>query len=175
MISIGECHCDLHKVLSTPRLNTKHALITGGVIGTGLFLGSAVGDRNNPAVPRGSLNLPYFTGCVVERGSCRRLPRIRSGRHCRVLPLRLRGGDDCLLVSRRTPVPLRPPNNYPRPNVGGVVGLADLYVDPALGFSLGWAAWVCIIVFFRVYSLIFQIVQLERHSAQVFLRDCSYR
>ena len=31
------------------------------------------------------------------------------------------------------------------PNVGGVVGLADLYVDPALGFSLGWAAWVSII------------------------------
>ncbi|TBU42272.1 amino acid transporter [Dichomitus squalens] len=27
------------------------------------------------------------------------------------------------------------------PNVGGVVGLADLYVDPALGFSLGWASW----------------------------------
>ncbi|GJE92577.1 amino acid permease-domain-containing protein [Phanerochaete sordida] len=27
------------------------------------------------------------------------------------------------------------------PNVGGVVGLADLYVDRALGFSLGWAAW----------------------------------
>lgn len=22
------------------------------------------------------------------------------------------------------------------------MGLADLYVDPALGFSLGWAAWV---------------------------------
>lgn len=31
-----------------------------------------------------------------------------------------------------------------RPNVGGVVGLADLYVDPALGFSLGWAAWVSV-------------------------------
>ena len=30
------------------------------------------------------------------------------------------------------------------PNVGGVVGLADLYVDPALGFSLGWAAWVSV-------------------------------
>ena len=28
-----------------------------------------------------------------------------------------------------------------RPNVGGTVGLADLYVDPALGFSMGWAAW----------------------------------
>ncbi|KAI0687056.1 amino acid permease-domain-containing protein [Earliella scabrosa] len=27
------------------------------------------------------------------------------------------------------------------PNVGGVVGLADLYVDPALGFSMGWASW----------------------------------
>ncbi len=33
--------------------------------------------------------------------------------------------------------------DIPRPNVGGVVGLADLYVDPAFGFSLGWAAWVC--------------------------------
>ncbi|EKM49846.1 uncharacterized protein PHACADRAFT_106807 [Phanerochaete carnosa HHB-10118-sp] len=28
------------------------------------------------------------------------------------------------------------------PNVGGVVGLTDLHVDRALGFSLGWAAWV---------------------------------
>ena len=37
-----------------------------------------------------------------------------------------------------------------RPNVGGVVGLADLYVDPALGFSLGWAAWVRIIDIYRI-------------------------
>ena len=35
-------------------------------------------------------------------------------------------------------------NSY-RPNVGGVIGLADLYVDEALGFSLGWAAWVHIL------------------------------
>ena len=34
-----------------------------------------------------------------------------------------------------------------RPNVGGVVGLADLYVDPALGFSLGWAAWVSVYLY----------------------------
>uniref|UniRef100_A0A8H8CLS1 Amino acid permease/ SLC12A domain-containing protein n=2 Tax=Psilocybe cubensis TaxID=181762 RepID=A0A8H8CLS1_PSICU len=27
------------------------------------------------------------------------------------------------------------------PNVGGPVGLAGLYVDPALGFALGWNAW----------------------------------
>ncbi|KZT39499.1 hypothetical protein SISSUDRAFT_1045524 [Sistotremastrum suecicum HHB10207 ss-3] len=27
------------------------------------------------------------------------------------------------------------------PNVGGPVGLASLYVDPALGFALGWNAW----------------------------------
>ncbi|KZT34470.1 hypothetical protein SISSUDRAFT_1131836 [Sistotremastrum suecicum HHB10207 ss-3] len=27
------------------------------------------------------------------------------------------------------------------PNVGGPVGLACLYVDPALGFALGWNAW----------------------------------
>ena len=31
--------------------------------------------------------------------------------------------------------------SYFSPNVGGVVGLADLYVDKALGFSMGWAAW----------------------------------
>ncbi|KAH7097637.1 amino acid permease-domain-containing protein [Auriculariales sp. MPI-PUGE-AT-0066] len=27
------------------------------------------------------------------------------------------------------------------PNVGGPVGLADVFVDPALGFALGWGAW----------------------------------
>ncbi|OSX57087.1 hypothetical protein POSPLADRAFT_1036975 [Postia placenta MAD-698-R-SB12] len=27
------------------------------------------------------------------------------------------------------------------PNVGGVVGIADLYVDKAFGFALGWASW----------------------------------
>nr|VWO98217.1 N/A [Ganoderma boninense] len=37
------------------------------------------------------------------------------------------------------------------PNVGGVVGLADLYVDPALGFSLGWAAWYNWSVVLRKY------------------------
>ncbi|EJD50495.1 hypothetical protein AURDEDRAFT_112148, partial [Auricularia subglabra TFB-10046 SS5] len=27
------------------------------------------------------------------------------------------------------------------PNVGGPVGLADVFVDPALGFAMGWNAW----------------------------------
>ncbi|KAF8320590.1 amino acid permease-domain-containing protein [Cantharellus anzutake] len=27
------------------------------------------------------------------------------------------------------------------PNVGGIIRLADLYVDPALGFAMGWNAW----------------------------------
>lgn len=26
------------------------------------------------------------------------------------------------------------------------MGLADLYVDPAVGFSLGWAAWVSLTI-----------------------------
>uniref|UniRef100_A0A8H8CKQ2 Amino acid permease/ SLC12A domain-containing protein n=1 Tax=Psilocybe cubensis TaxID=181762 RepID=A0A8H8CKQ2_PSICU len=34
-----------------------------------------------------------------------------------------------------------PPQINRRPNVGGPVGLAGLYVDPALGFALGWNAW----------------------------------
>ena len=64
-----------------------------------------------------------------------------------------------------------------RPNVGGVVGLADLYVDPALGFSLGWAAWVCTtVLYFTAYMLLtVALVQLERHFAQVAFQACPYR
>ena len=55
----------------------------------------------------------------------------------------------------------------PRPNVGGVVGIADLYVDPALGFSLGWAAWVSYA--FRGLRLplsdLWRAVQLERDAS----------
>ncbi|KAM5541193.1 hypothetical protein V8D89_005122 [Ganoderma adspersum] len=67
-----------------PQLSRKHIgmISIGGVIGTGLFLGSADAIRN--------------------------------------------GG---------------PVGAFLGPNVGGVVGLADLYVDPTLDFSLGWAAW----------------------------------
>jgi len=28
-----------------------------------------------------------------------------------------------------------------QPNIGGPVGLADVYVDRALGFAMGWNAW----------------------------------
>ncbi len=85
-------------------------------------------------------------------GACLRLPWLCSRRHCRVLPVRFGGGNDRLSVSFRNQRSLYPPhsNAYHRPNVGGVVGLADLYVDPALGFSLGWAAWVCIVFCSRV-------------------------
>ena len=55
-----------------------------------------------------------------------------------------------------------------RPNVGGVVGLADLYVDRALGFSLGWAAWVCLLLFNVVHagSCLFQ------YNWSVTIRKC---
>lgn len=42
-----------------------------------------------------------------------------------------------------------------RPNVGGVVGLADLYVDPALGFSMGWSAWYNWSITLRTYYRLF--------------------
>ncbi|GBE85477.1 Arginine permease CAN1 [Sparassis crispa] len=76
----------------------------GGVIGTGLFLGS--GTALYHGGPIGALLAYGIIGSVVY----------------------------CLCVSIGEMIAFLP-------NVGGVVGLADLYVDPALGFSLGWAAW----------------------------------
>ncbi|KAI0345542.1 hypothetical protein BDW22DRAFT_1324774 [Trametopsis cervina] len=76
----------------------------GGVIGTGLFLGSGQALYNGG--PIGALLGYSIVGTVVY----------------------------CLCVSIGEMIAFLP-------NVGGVVGLADLYVDPALGFSLGWAAW----------------------------------
>ncbi|THG96082.1 hypothetical protein EW026_g5681 [Hermanssonia centrifuga] len=76
----------------------------GGVIGTGLFLGSATALYNGG--PVGALLGYSIVGSVVY----------------------------CLCVSIGEMIAFLP-------NVGGIVGLADLYVDPAVGFSLGWAAW----------------------------------
>ncbi|KAM5541211.1 hypothetical protein V8D89_005140 [Ganoderma adspersum] len=89
-----------------PQLSRKHIgmISIGGVIGTGLFLGSADAIRNGG--PVGAFLGYAVVGTVVY----------------------------CLCVSVGEMIAFLP-------NVGGVVGLADLYVDPALGFSLGWAAW----------------------------------
>ncbi|KAI0823275.1 amino acid permease-domain-containing protein [Trametes gibbosa] len=89
-----------------PQLSRKHIgmISIGGVIGTGLFLGSADALRNGG--PVGAFLGYSIVGSVVY----------------------------CLCVSIGEMIAYLP-------NVGGVVGLADLYVDPALGFSLGWAAW----------------------------------
>ncbi|PIL34843.1 transporter [Ganoderma sinense ZZ0214-1] len=89
-----------------PQLSRKHIgmISIGGVIGTGLFLGSADALLNGG--PVGAFLGYAVVGTVVY----------------------------CLCVSVGEMIAFLP-------NVGGVVGLADLYVDPALGFSLGWAAW----------------------------------
>ncbi|EIW52347.1 uncharacterized protein TRAVEDRAFT_75343 [Trametes versicolor FP-101664 SS1] len=89
-----------------PQLSRKHIgmISIGGVIGTGLFLGSA--DAIRYGGPVGAFLGYLIVGSVVY----------------------------CLCVSIGEMIAYLP-------NVGGVVGLADLYVDPALGFSLGWAAW----------------------------------
>jgi len=76
----------------------------GGVIGTGLFLGSANSLRYGG--PVGALLGYCIIGTVVY--------------------------SLCMCVGEMISF---------LPNVGGVVGIADLYVDPALGFSMGWAAW----------------------------------
>ncbi|KAI0687057.1 amino acid permease-domain-containing protein [Earliella scabrosa] len=89
-----------------PQLSRKHVgmISIGGVIGIGLFVGSADALRNGG--PVGAVLGYTIVGTVVY----------------------------CLCVSIGEMIAFLP-------NVGGVVGLADLYVDPALGFSLGWAAW----------------------------------
>ncbi|RPD71597.1 hypothetical protein L226DRAFT_537868 [Lentinus tigrinus ALCF2SS1-7] len=89
-----------------PQLSRKHIgmISIGGVIGTGLFVGSADALRNGG--PVGAF-LGYSIVGTVVYSLC-----VSVGEMIAFLP-----------------------------NVGGVVGLADLYVDPALGFSLGWAAW----------------------------------
>ncbi|KAH8082453.1 amino acid permease-domain-containing protein [Cristinia sonorae] len=89
-----------------PQLSRRHIgmISIGGVIGTGLFLGSNTALKNGG--PVGALLGYFIIGTVVY----------------------------CLCVSVGEMIAFLP-------NVGGVVGLADLYVDPAVGFSLGWAAW----------------------------------
>ncbi|CAL1713792.1 unnamed protein product [Somion occarium] len=94
------------KVDLPPQLSRRHIgmISIGGVIGTGLFLGSASALHNGG--PLGAL-LGYVVVGSVVFGLC-----VSIGEMIAFLP-----------------------------NVGGPVGLADLYVDPALGFSLGWASW----------------------------------
>ncbi|KAH8101313.1 amino acid permease-domain-containing protein [Cristinia sonorae] len=89
-----------------PQLSRRHIgmISIGGVIGTGLFLGSGAALKSGG--PVGALIGYSIIGTVVY----------------------------ALCVSVGEMIAFLP-------NVGGVVGLADLYVDPALGFSLGWAAW----------------------------------
>ncbi|KAK7689427.1 hypothetical protein QCA50_007219 [Cerrena zonata] len=89
-----------------PQLSRRHIgmISIGGVIGTGLFLGSESALRHGG--PLGALLGYSIVGSVVY----------------------------CLCVSVGEMIAFLP-------NVGGMVGLADLYVDRALGFSLGWAAW----------------------------------
>lgn len=57
-----------------------------------------------------------------------------------------------------------------RPNVGGVVGLADLFVDPALGFSLGWAAWVSQVL----YTSYYKTYLLWQYNWSITLRGCLF-
>ncbi|TBU26120.1 amino acid transporter [Dichomitus squalens] len=102
MISIGKPRPEERE--HSTHTEPSALLAIGGVIGTGLFVGSADAIRNGG--PVGAILGYSIVGTVVY----------------------------CLCVSVGEMIAFLP-------NVGGVVGLADLYVDPALGFSLGWAAW----------------------------------
>ncbi|KAJ7583621.1 amino acid permease/ SLC12A domain-containing protein, partial [Mycena floridula] len=89
-----------------PQINRRHISVIsiGGVIGTGLYIGTATALRH--AGPLGTLLGYSITGSIVW----------------------------AVIVSIGEIVSFLP-------NVGGPVGLAGLYVDPALGFALGWNAW----------------------------------
>ncbi|EED80561.1 predicted protein [Postia placenta Mad-698-R] len=96
-----------------PQLSRRHMtnltmqvgmISIGGVVGTGLFLGSA--QSLVYGGPLGALLGYSIIGSLVY----------------------------CLCVSIGEMIAYLP-------NVGGVVGIADLYVDKALGFALGWASW----------------------------------
>lgn len=134
-----------------PKLTGGIYRCIGGVIGTGLFLGSAVSDVPCYCIAKPSPNFAWtnfsfvYPGCHPLRRPCWGVPRIHDSGYCRVLVVRINRRDDSLPVSDwvlHIGYLRHEADEYCRPNVGGVVGLADLYVDPALGFSLGWAAWV---------------------------------
>ncbi|KDQ21231.1 hypothetical protein BOTBODRAFT_182628 [Botryobasidium botryosum FD-172 SS1] len=76
----------------------------GGVIGTGIFLGTAEALRRGG--PLGMLLGYTLVGSVVY----------------------------CVVVSMGEMVAYRP-------YIGGIVGIMDEYVDPALAFASGWIAW----------------------------------
>ncbi|KJA14362.1 hypothetical protein HYPSUDRAFT_446195 [Hypholoma sublateritium FD-334 SS-4] len=89
-----------------PQINRRHISVIsiGGVIGTGLYIGTATALIH--AGPVGTLIGYMITGTIVWS----------------------------VVISIGEIVAFLP-------NVGGPVGLAGLYVDPALGFALGWNAW----------------------------------
>ena len=124
----------------------------GGVIGTGLFLGSAVGFMHTLY----TTNSFPASECTETWWTHRRSPWVLHHRHGRLLSLCLRWRDDRVLVSTSRIVVhfLFIEEVADRPNVGGVVGLADLYVDPAVGFSMGWAAWYNWSVILRTSDLV---------------------
>lgn len=134
--------CDPFDYHARSRLTHFGARFLGGVIGTGLFLGSAVRGPSVGIEISSDLIL-FMIGRSAQWRPHRSLARVYDSRKCGILPLRFDRGDVSLLVSSSTLV-IRNSADIPSlsPNVGGVIGLADLYVDPALGFSLGWAAWV---------------------------------
>lgn len=141
MISIGQLFMS-PLIYARSQLTPLGARFLGGVIGTGLFLGSAV---RGPSIGTDILSdlISSIIGRSAQWRPHRSLARIYDSRKCGILPMRFDRGDVSLLVSSSTLV-IRNSADIPSlsPNVGGVIGLADLYVDPALGFSLGWAAWV---------------------------------
>ncbi|KAF7980742.1 hypothetical protein HWV62_36765 [Athelia sp. TMB] len=110
-------------VLTSCPFRNIQMISVGGVIGTGLFLGIATSlSQGGPA---GMVIGYVITGTVVYAVVVGDIaPR----------PRRLRWLKIIFQTSLSEMV------SY-TPNVGGPIGLADLYVDRALGFAMGWNAW----------------------------------
>jgi len=73
------------------------------------------------------------------------------------------GRDDILLVRPLSFIDKYTHLSRLRPNVGGPVGLASIYVDPALGFALGTCT-SCLLVVHRtlIFERLERVVQLVR-------------
>ncbi|KAF8431912.1 amino acid permease [Boletus edulis BED1] len=114
---------EFHTALQRKLQNRHVAMISiGGVIGTGLFIGTAPSLMNGG--PLGLLLVYTFMGTLCVTTMVLPIP-INLGHTSSHLPLQLSLGE----MTAYLPIP------------GGFIKLAERFVDPAFAFATGWNYW----------------------------------